>query len=71
MKGSILDDNLEGQVWESRLFAILLPLSSKKGPNRKRGESFGSCSAWEGGKWLTLGKEGFAWGPGVGGNYTD
>ena len=41
---------------------LIVEVSSKRGVNRKRGGSFGSCSAWEGGKRLTLGKEGFAWG---------
>ena len=32
--------------------------------NKKRRDrgSFGSCSAWEGCTWLSLGKQGFAWG---------
>ena len=36
---------------------------------RRGGGGFGICFIWEGGKWPTLGKEGFAWGKGVGKNY--
>ena len=67
MKECILGANLEGQGWQSRLFTILLILilelryPQKRGANRKRWGSFGSCSAWEGGKLNTLGKEEFAW----------
>ena len=58
MKGCILEANFEGQGWSSRLFTVLLILAwefrypQKRGVNRKRGERFGSCSAWEGGKGL-------------------
>ena len=68
MKGCILVANFEGQGWSSRLFTVLLILTwemrypQKTGINRKRKESFRSCSAWDGDKLLTLGKEGFAWG---------
>ena len=56
MKGCIFEANVEGQGWSSRLFAVLLIQTwelrypQKRGVNRKRGESFGSCSAWKGGK---------------------
>ena len=33
----------------------------KEGLTGKKGKSFGSCSAWERSKWLTLETEGFAW----------
>ena len=67
MKQCILEANLEGQRWLSRLLTILiltmeLRYHQKREVNRKRGESFASCSAWDGGKCLTLGKEEFAWG---------
>ena len=40
----------------------------KQGANKKRGESFGSCSVWEGDEWPILTKKEFAWAPGVGEN---
>ena len=56
MKGCILDANFEGQGWSSELFTTFLILTwelrypQKRGVNRKRRGSFGSCSAWEAGK---------------------
>ena len=77
MKGYILEANFEGQGWSSRLFTILLILTwelrypQKRGINRKRGGSFGSCSAWEEANDLPSGRKDLPGGPGVGGNYTD
>ena len=47
--------------------------SKKRGQpkTRARGGSFRSSSSWERSEQLTIGKEGFAWIPGLGGNYTD
>ena len=78
MKGCTLAANFEGQGWSSRLFTILLILiwefryPQKRGVNRKRGGSFGSSSAWEGGGggWaneLPWGRKDLLVGPGVGG----
>ena len=46
-------------------------ISLKRGVNRKRGGSFGNCSAREGKNGLPWGKKGLPGGPGVGGNYTN
>ena len=46
-------------------------ISSKKEVNRRRGESFGSCFAWEGANDLPWGSKGLPGGPGVRGSYTD
>ena len=44
----------------------------KRGVNRKRGgESFGSCSAWEGANDLPWGRKDLPGGLGVEGNYID
>ena len=56
LKGCILEANLEGKGWQSRLFTVLLILTwelrhpQKRGVTRKRGGSFGNFSAWEVGK---------------------
>ena len=77
MKGFILEANLEGHGWESRLFTIFLIVTwelrspQKRGVNRKRVGSFGSYSAWEGANDLPRGKKGLPRRPGLGGNYTD
>ena len=39
--------------------------SKKRGINRKRGYSFGSCSGWEGGNDLPWGRKGMPGGSGV------
>ena len=57
------------------ILLICLAMAQIRGKNTKaivdvfREGSFGSCSAWEGGKWLTFGK-GLSWGRGVGENFT-
>ena len=64
----ILEDNFEGKGWSSRLLPILLILTWKSrypqkwGVNRKRGGSFGSCSALEGSNDLPWGRKEFTWG---------
>ena len=69
MKGYILEANLEGQGWSSRLFTILLILTwelrypQKRGVNRKRGGRGILEVVLPGqGEWLTLGNEGVTWG---------
>ena len=63
MKRCILKANLEGQGWQSRLFTILLlaltmelKYPQKRRVNRKKGGSFRSYSAWEGGQMTYLGE---------------
>ena len=48
-------------------FILRVEISSKKSCQQKKRGEF----VLEGDKWLTLGKEGFAWEPEVGGNFTD
>ena len=51
-------------IWELRY-------PQKSGFDRKRGESFGSCSVWEEENDIPWGRKGLPGEPGVGGNYTD
>lgn len=65
MKECIVEASFEGQGQSSKMIFVLFILtwelrySEKGGVKRKKGESFASCFALEGVKWLTLGKEGF------------
>ena len=53
---------MKGCILEANLVRSSAEISSKRGVSRKRGGGFESCSGWEGGKWFTLGKEGFTCG---------
>ena len=74
MKVCILEANLEGQGWYSKLFTILLILTwelrylEKGGFTEKEGE-FRKLFCLGGEKMTHLGKEGFAWETRGRGNY--
>ena len=45
--------------------------SKERGEQKKKGRSFGSCSAWEGANVLPWGRKDLPGRPGVGENYTN